>query len=577
MRQSSRSTKGKKRNIYVSNYNQNSIKDQYTRSLVKIADKTADLSKPYNDGIPEAMREMEEILKSAIAVIDRKSIAIAEDQVKRLAKECRRYKLGAPLIKLLHKELTESKHILCETVDSKAFEKMFAAERQAALQASGEDRKPEGADWKEIKYDKNGKPESSVHNARAGMIAIGINFAYDKFTRRTTATHDWDGEPNIVSTELRATIARKLSTELAIEVQDDKISAAISQMASLNKHDSLIDEIDALPAWDKRERLDRWLIDYAGAEDNIYHREAGRVWLVAAIARAYIPGVKFDSAIVLQGLQGKGKSTLLQILAGGNFFTDDNIMSKANDSKHLIETTTGKWVVELGELAGMHRATIEDVKAMISRREDGARMAYGRETDYFPRRMVFAGTTNSERYLRDETGNRRFWPIVTGDIDLAGLSANRSQLLSEAKEEFLRVKDLLELSMSGGVVDRYPLQLNDQDSRAMAFSAQTNAFDLDAGWMGILESLPEWLVHEKSGVWYVPHNQLYKALDMSAKDWTIIASKRAKPIMESLGWEMTASPVYYSNTQKYRNDKTRCWKRSDRPQTIESRIPDKYL
>jgi GTPase SAR1 family protein len=531
------------------------------------------MTKNYNAGVADAMRSVEALLTSATGLIDRGSIAVAEKQLKKLANCCRNFNLGSTLIKSLHKDLSDSKHILCASLKAKDFEKVFTDERNAALHASGQNRNAAGADWEKIKYDQFGRPESSVHNARAGMISMGVSFKYDKFTRRTTSSHDWGNEPTMVGAELRATIARRLSEQYAIEVQDDKISSAISQIASANKHDSLIDSLESLPEWDKQERLDRWLIDYAGAADNIYHREAGHVWLVAAIARAYLPGVKFDSAIVLQGLQGKGKSTLLHILAGGKFFTDENIMGKANDSKHLIETTTGKWIVELGELAGMNRSTIEDVKAMISRTEDGARMAYGRETDHYLRRMVFAGTTNGERYLRDETGNRRFWPIITSDIDLTGMAANRDQLLAEAKLAFLAIKSDLERAIEGEVLEQYPLQLNDADSRRMAIAAQKDAFDLDTGWMGVLETMPEWLVHERSGVWYVPNNQMYKALDMSAKDWNIIASKRVKPIMEALGWELTQNQVYYGAS----NDKTRCWKRSDKPQTHGSRIPDKYL
>jgi hypothetical protein len=547
------------------------VDGKYQNILLQIQD--VEMTKNYNAGIPDAMRSVEEILTNEIARIDRVSVAVAERQIKDIARSCRKYNLSSTLIKSLHKDLAESKHIICSAMTAKDLEKLFSDKRKGELKASGKERSPEGADWEQIKYDQFGRPESSVHNARAGMLAMGVSFKYDKFTRRTTASHKWDKEPTMVGAELRTTIAQKLSTERAIEVQDDKISSAISQMASANKHDSLIDSLESLPEWDKQERLDRWLIDYAGAADNIYHREAGHVWLVAAIARAYLPGVKFDSAIVLQGLQGKGKSTLLHILAGGKFFTDENIMGKANDSKHLIEATTGKWIVELGELAGMNRSTIEDVKAMISRTEDGARMAYGRETDHYLRRMVFAGTTNGERYLRDETGNRRFWPIITSDIDLTGMAANRDQLLAEAKLAFLGIKSDLERAIKGEVLEQYPLQLNDADSRRMAMAAQKDAFDLDTGWMGVLETMPEWLVHERSGVWYIPNNQMYKALDMSAKDWNIIASKRVKPIMEALGWEFTQSPVYYS----FGNEKTRCWKRSDKPQTHGSRIPDKYL
>lgn len=453
-----------------------------------------------------------------------------------------------------------------------AVRKVFADHTKAQKQRSGKDMTT-GADWDKIKFDQYGRAESSVHNARAGMRALGIDFAYDKFTRKCRAIHEWEGETTVVGAELRATIARKLSLEYAIEVTDDKISSAIDQMAAGNRYDSLIDAMNALPAWDEQERLDRWLIDFAGVEDNIYHREAGHVWLLAAVSRAYIPGVKFDSAIILQGDQGSGKSTLLAILAGGDLFTDDNIMSKANDSKHLIETTIGKWIVELGELAGMHRATIEDVKAMISRREDSARMAYGRSTEHYPRRMVFAGTTNSKRYLRDETGNRRFWPIITGKIDLAGLAANRDQLLAEAKVRFFEVQDALVRSMSGEIVTPYPLQLNDQESRDMAIRAQVEAFDLDEGWLDILRVLPEWLVYERGGVYYVPTNRIYQALGMSEKDWTIIAAKRVKPIMESLGWVMTANQVYFDAHGS--SSKAKCWTRTDPPQTRQS--PNRYI
>lgn len=489
----------------------------------------------------------------------------ADNKIDTLAREAARIQIGETNTTRLIEIIATKRGVGGGKV---AVKKVFTAAAAKKAVSSGQDM-TSGADWDKIKHDQYGRAESSVHNARAGMRALGIDFAYDKFTRKCRAIHDWDGETTAVGAELRATIARKLSLEYAIEVTDDKISSAIDQIAAGNRHDSLIDAMNALPEWDKQERLDRWLIDYAGADDNVYHREAGHVWLLAAVARAYLPGVKFDSAIILQGDQGSGKSTLLAILAGDNMFTDDSIMSKANDSKHLIETTLGKWIVELGELAGMHRATIEDVKAMISRREDSARMAYGRSTEHYPRRMVFAGTTNSKRYLRDETGNRRFWPIITGRIDLAGLAANRDQLLAEAKARFFEVQDALVRSMAGEVVTPYPLQLNDQESRDMAIRAQVEAFDLDEGWMDILMVLPEWLVFDVGGKYYVPTNRLYQALGMSEKDWTIIAAKRVKPIMESLGWVMTPHAVHYDKSGV--GKKARCWMRDDRPETRQAR------
>lgn len=520
----------------------------------------------FNQHQPELVKSTIKWFESAADSLQSDDV-FADQKVATLAREAARIQIGETNTARLVDIIATERNVGGGRV---AVKKVFAQASAKKSVSSGQDM-TSGADWDKIKHDQYGRAESSVHNARAGMRALGIDFAYDKFTRKCRAIHDWDGEPTSVGAELRATIARKLSLEYAIEVTDDKISAAIDQIAAGNRHDSLIDAMDALPEWDKQERLDSWLIDYAGAEDNVYHREAGHVWLVGAVARAYMPGVKFDSAIIMQGKQGTGKSTLLSILAGGDMFTDDNIMSKANDSKHLIETTVGKWIIELGELAGMHRATIEDVKAMISRRIDSARMAYGRSTEHYPRRMVFAGTTNSERYLRDETGNRRFWPIITGLIDLAGLAENRDQLLAEAKARFFEIKPILDRVMRGEVVTPYPLQLNDPDSREMALRAQTDAFDFDTGWRDMLEVLPEWIVYNKAGRYYVPANRIYQALGMVEKDWTIIAAKRVKPIMESLGWVKTDSQVYYDG---HAGKKAICWMRDDRPDTRQCRQPE---
>lgn len=153
--------------------------------------------------------------------------------------------------------------------------------------------------------------------------------------------------------------------------------------------------------------------------------------MIAGVRRVRKPGCKFDEALILESEQGKGKSTALKVLAGGDeHFTDALQMN--SDSKVVIEQSRGKWIIELPELSGMKKAEVESVKANMARTSDRARGAYGRIAEEIARSFVFAGTTNSDKYLSDPTGNRRFWPVKVGTIDLAALKRDRDQLWAEA-------------------------------------------------------------------------------------------------------------------------------------------------
>ncbi len=187
------------------------------------------------------------------------------------------------------------------------------------------------------------------------------------------------------------------------KVTDDRSYHPIRQM------------FEALPEWDGLPRVDTLLIDYLGAEDNEYVRAVTRKTLCAAYKRIYFPGIKFDSMIVLNGAQGIGKSTLIAAL-GMDWFSDSLSVSDMND-KTAAEKLQGYWLLEIGELAGMKKADIDKVKAFISRQDDKYRASFGRRVTPHPRQCIFIGTTNSERgYLRDITGNRRFWNVkVTGN------------------------------------------------------------------------------------------------------------------------------------------------------------------
>lgn len=166
--------------------------------------------------------------------------------------------------------------------------------------------------------------------------------------------------------------------------------------------------------WDGIPRLDSLLIDYCGAEDNPYTRAVTRKTLCAAVARVYEPGRKFDSILVLSGPQGIGKSTFFAKL-GGAWYSDSLAISDMKD-KTAAEKLQGYWILELGELAGIKKVDVETVKSFVTRVDDKYRQAYGMVVESHPRSCIIVGTTNSESgFLRDITGNRRFWPVQVSE------------------------------------------------------------------------------------------------------------------------------------------------------------------
>ena len=225
--------------------------------------------------------------------------------------------------------------------------------------------------------------------------------------------------------------------------------------------------------WDGTERIDSLLIDYLGADDTAYTRAATRKTLCAAVARVYEPGVKFDSILVLNGPQGVGKSTLFAKL-GGKWFSDSLTISDMKD-KTAAEKLQGYWILELGELAGIRKVDVETVKSFISRTDDKFRQSYGTTVESHPRNNIIVGSTNSESgFLRDITGNRRFWPVrVSGssilhpwdmkDIDQIWAEAvyayrNGEELFLKddvAAEAYAQQREAMESDDREGVVQDY--------------------------------------------------------------------------------------------------------------------------
>jgi len=224
----------------------------------------------------------------------------------------------------------------------------------------------------------------------------------------------------------------------ALELPNQKIHECVYIVGRGNSINPLKDYLNGL-VWDGQPRIDRWLPTYAGTKDTAYTQSAGRKWLISAVARALDPGCKVDQLIILEGPQGKGKSTLLRTITTGSpttgdgphaeWFSDTPIPIGEKDSYVALK---GKWIIELPELASLKKADLDRAKAFFSAPVDSYRPPYGRENVSVPRTAVFAGTVNLGEYLNDVTGARRFVPVLCGAIDIETLAADRDQIWAEA-------------------------------------------------------------------------------------------------------------------------------------------------
>jgi len=206
-------------------------------------------------------------------------------------------------------------------------------------------------------------------------------------------------------------------------------SAAATTIAKEKPHHPVHTYLRGL-RWDEKPRLDKWLKTYLGADDTDYHTAVGSRWLVSAVARIMSAGegVKADCVLVLEGEQGTLKSSAIEMLAKP-WFTDEISQFGSKDTSMQL---SGRWIIEIPELSGFREASLETLKAFLSRSIDRFRPPYGRHVIDSPRQCVFAATTNETQYLRDASGDRRFWPVACGWIDLKKLKSDRDQIWAEA-------------------------------------------------------------------------------------------------------------------------------------------------
>lgn len=207
--------------------------------------------------------------------------------------------------------------------------------------------------------------------------------------------------------------------------------------------------------WDGTPRLQTFLKRYFGAKDHAAYLEAvGAKFLIGAVARIFDPGCQMDTVLVLEGMQGTGKSSAVQLLAGFNWARDITGDLTTKDAAINIQ---GTWIGEMAELASLKKGEQEPVKAFISRRIDKYRPPYGINSIDRPRHIVFIGTANEYEYLMDPTGARRIWPVDCTTVDLVGIERDRDQLWAEA---VLRYRA------------HEPWHLNAQEARAANFEQQ---------------------------------------------------------------------------------------------------------
>lgn len=218
---------------------------------------------------------------------------------------------------------------------------------------------------------------------------------------------------------------------LRVPVKESDIITALSLIVRRYPIDPLGDWLSGLSdRWDGRERLSSWLATYCGAQDTPTNSLIGSKFLIGAVARALDPGCRMDYMLVLEGTQGLRKSTAVKILGGE--FTAENLPDLHH--KDAQQAASNAWFIEIGELAALRRSDIEQVKSFMSRTADTYRPPYGRHPITVKRWSVLVGNINPDGnpYLKDTTGNRRFWPVLVGEIQIDKLQRDREQIFAEA-------------------------------------------------------------------------------------------------------------------------------------------------
>lgn len=337
--------------------------------------------------------------------------------------------------------------------------KIFAAEER--LKEAEVDFTEIGDDWRtKLRYQpRTSLLENSVYNLNLILNNDPDfrNFAYNELANRIQVTGPLPWERPEGNSFWRDADTAQLKSMIDIRYlpfSSRNHDVAFTKVADDRRFHPIRDYLDSLPTWDGVKRVEEIFINYLKADDTEYIRTVTKKSFAAAVARIYVPGIKFDCVPVLDGDQGIGKSTIVKDLVTADYYSETLSLTDMDD-KSGAEKLQGFWVVEIGELAGMKKADIEKVKAFLSTSDDKYRPSYGKVVESHPRQCIIIATVNGERgYLRDITGNRRFWIIKvhqkkqkkTWDFT----EEYRRQFWAEAKEIW---KSGEKLYLEGGILE----------------------------------------------------------------------------------------------------------------------------
>ncbi len=378
-----------------------------------------------------------------------------------------------------------------------------------------------------VRYERDpkGKIVANVDNVCLAITSIGLGFKFD-----TLANEERLMDPDRVIlekyphlTDVTDTLIEIVCKFITAEVRTWKaepsketMHRAVDRLAHENPYNPLTDWLDSL-TWDGVPRLDTWLIHASEAEDSAYTRAVSRLMLTSAVARAYRPGIKFDSMVILEGPQGGFKSSLLRLL-GGEWTAEGMPPIKSSADKDVVSGMIGRWIIEIDELAGLRKSDVDILKGFLSRTVDRVRLPYERKSKNFKRRTVFVGTTNEGSYLRDMTGNRRFLPVYVGIINLSKVP--RNQLWAEAAQQW-KAKPQSVVNLPGEIWREADIQ---QEKRRVEDPWEEEVAIY-------LEKISEDRLHTETLFMEVFHK--------SGKDLRGDDTKRLSRVMQKLGWERT--------------------------------------